>query len=431
MSLEVLPMLTILAGLTFYVVLAGADFGAAVWQVLAGRGPHAEEVREHAHESIAPVWEANHVWLIFVLTVMWTAYPTALGSLASTLYVAFFVAGIGIILRGAAYALRAGTSSRRQVLTIDAASAVASVITPFALGAAVGGIASGRVPVGNAAGDPWASWINPTSVMIGVLAVVSSAYIAAVFLAADAARRREAAVADAFRARALVAGLVAGALSLAGLVVLRGDARGLFDDLVGGAGLAGVAVSALAGAATLALVYTHRYETARYTAALAVAAIVASWAIAQSPTILPGLTIEEAAAPRDTLVAVLVAIAAGAVVLFPSLGLLFRLALGGRLGTAHGAGVAVTEAVAPDGSREPAGTAPALAGPRDLLLAARAGLLARSALACLVAGLGFLNVADAAWAHAVGVVALLAFVVLAFFAAIPALVAPDRLPRHG
>src|SRR5919199_4213386 len=99
-------MAIILAGLVLYVVLGGADFGAAVWQVLAGRGPHAEEIREHAHESMAPVWEANHVWLIFVLTVLWTAFPAAFGSIASTLSIALFVAGGGGFLRGAAHALR-------------------------------------------------------------------------------------------------------------------------------------------------------------------------------------------------------------------------------------------------------------------------------------------------------------------------------------
>src|SRR4051794_12165405 len=184
-------MVIVLIGLVLYVVLGGADFGAAVWQMLSGRGPHAAELREHAHESMAPVWEANHVWLIFVLTVMWTAFPVALGSIASTLAVPLFIAAIGIILRGAAYALRAGTSSPAQVKVIDMVSAISSVLAPFAPGAAVGGIASGRVPVGNARGNLITSWINPTSVVIGVLAVVTSAYLAAVFLAADAVRRDE------------------------------------------------------------------------------------------------------------------------------------------------------------------------------------------------------------------------------------------------
>jgi cytochrome d ubiquinol oxidase subunit II len=404
MLLDALPMVVILVGLVLYVVLAGADFGAALWQVLAGRGPRAEAIREHAHASMAPVWEANHVWLIFVLTVMWTAYPTALASIASTLYVPLFAAGIGIIVRGAAYALRTGTSSPRQLKAIDMASAISSLLTPFALGTVVGAVASGRVPVGNAAGDPVSSWLNPTSVAVGVLGTVASAYLAAVYLAADAMRRGEPEIAAEFRRRALAGGLVSGAVAVAGLVVLRADARGLFDALLRD-GLPAVVVSALAGVATLHAVLRGRYEAARYSSALAVAAVVAGWALAQSPRLLPGLTVEQAAAPRETLIALLVAVAAGALILFPSLALLFRLALGGRLG--HGA--EAPAAGAPAGGRVLAASAP--------------GLLGRAAAACLVAGIGFLNVADAGWAHAIGVAALLGFVVLGAAAALPELLA--------
>src|SRR3954469_6375232 len=188
MSFAEIPLLFVLGGLVLYVVLGGADFGAPLWQVTAGRGRLADKIREHAHNSMAPVWEANHVWLIFVLTVLWTAYPPAFGSIASTLAIALTAAAIGIIVRGAAYALRSGTRSDRELKSIDMASAVSSVLAPFALGAAVGGIASGRVPVGNAAGNLWSSWLNPTSIAIGLIAVAASTYMAAVFLAADARR---------------------------------------------------------------------------------------------------------------------------------------------------------------------------------------------------------------------------------------------------
>jgi cytochrome d ubiquinol oxidase subunit II len=402
MTLDALPLVVVLIGLVLYVVLAGADFGAALWEL--GRD---ERLSRHAHESMAPVWEANHVWLIFVLTVTWTAYPVAFGSLASTLCIPLFLAGLGIIARGSAYALRTATTSERQARMIDAGSAGASVITPFCLGAAIGGIASGRVPVGNAAGDLWTSWLNPTSAAIGVIAVANCAYVSAVFLAGDAQRRQDPIAADAFRSRALVCGGLSGLLAAVGLVVLHGDDRELFDGLIGGAGTVGVVVSVLAGAATLALIRARRYEPARLTAALAVAAIVAGWALAQKPQFLPGLTVEQAAAPRDALIAVLVAVAVGAVVLFPSLALLFRLALGGHLGP----GEAGPEAPAPR---------------PGVLRASRPGLLGRIAAGCLIAGVGFLNVADAGWALAIGVVALGAFVVLGFFAAVPALVAPPR-----
>jgi cytochrome d ubiquinol oxidase subunit II len=407
MSLEELPMVFVLLGLVFYVVLGGADFGAAIWQVVTGPGERGARIREHAHEAMGPVWEANHVWLIFVLTVTWTAYPAAFGSLASTLCVALFVAGLGIIVRGAAYALRSGSSDPREVGRIDAASAVSSVLTPFALGAAIGGIASGRVPFGNAQGDLITSWLNPTSILIGALAVVFCAYLAAVYLSADAVRRGHADLVAPFRTRALAAGTVAGALSIGGLVVLHEDAYQLYHELVAGDGLPALIVSVVAGLGTFALVVRGRFEPARYTAAVAVAAIVAGWALAQSPTFLPGLTVEEAAAPHDVLVAITVAVLGGAIILFPSLALLFRLTLGGRLGYAH---------------EEPA----AAPGPaRELVLAAAPGLLGRVAAACLVAGFGFLTVAEADWAHAIGVVALFGFIVAGFAATVPALLAAE------
>jgi cytochrome d ubiquinol oxidase subunit II len=396
-------MVFILLGLVFYIVLAGADFGAGIWELAPGAGERGERIRDHAHDAMAPVWEANHVWLIFVLTVTWTAYPAAFGSLASTLSVALFLAGLGIIVRGAAYALRSGTSQASEIRRIDTASAVSSIVTPFALGAAVGGLASGRVPYGNAKGDLITSWLNPTSILIGTLAVAFCAYLAAVYLCADAVRRGEPDLVPPFRTRALAAGAVAGVLSIAGLPVLHHDAPVLYHELVTGDGLPALVASVLAGLGTFALVLRGRFEPARYTAAVAVAAIVAGWALAQAPRFLPGLTIEQAAAPHDVLVTTVVAIVGGAIILFPSLVLLFRLTLGGRLG--HGA-----EHVA----REP--------GPRrELVLAAAPGLLGRVAAACLVAGFGLLTVAEAGWAHALGVVALFGFLVVGFAGAAPAL----------
>ncbi|HWE09736.1 MAG TPA: cytochrome d ubiquinol oxidase subunit II, partial [Solirubrobacteraceae bacterium] len=292
--LDTLPLVFILAGVVLYVVLGGADFGAGIWQMLSGPGRQGERIREHAHHSMGPVWEANHVWLIFVLTVTWTAYPTFLGSLASTLAAPFFIAGLGIILRGATYALRPGLSGGRRLILLEGVFALASLVTPFALGAAAGAIAAERVPVGNAAGDMFSSWLNPTSILIGLLAVAFSVYLAAVYLAADAARRDEADLEEAFRRRALVAGVIAGGLSLAGLIIVHANARSLYTGLVHGSALAVMIVSVLAGIATLALVYGRRFEIARASAALAVAAVISGWALARYPTLLPGLTVHQA-----------------------------------------------------------------------------------------------------------------------------------------
>ena len=126
MRLYNVPLVFALIGLGLYAVLAGADFGGGFWALTAGSGPAGERVRDHVHHSVAAVWEANHVWLIFVLTVVWTAYPVAFGSIASTLSVALIIAGFGIIVRGAAYALRSGTSSTAETRVVDTASGLSS-----------------------------------------------------------------------------------------------------------------------------------------------------------------------------------------------------------------------------------------------------------------------------------------------------------------
>ena len=409
MHLYDLPMICVLIGLALYTVLGGADFGAGLWQLTTLAIPHrtaeardrAEQIREHAHHAMGPVWEANHVWLIFVLTVTWTAYPAAFGAIASTLAVPLLLAGVGVIFRGATYALRSGTDRPRELGLIDTVFAAASFLTPFALGTMVGAIVSGRVPVGNAAGSLSASWLNPMSLLAGALAVALSAYMAAVYLAADARRHRERALADQFRRRALAAGVVAGALAIGGLPILHADAHRVFERLLAGPGLVGVALSVVGGVGTLVLVAARRYEIARISAALAVAGIIVGWALAQQPLLLAHLTLGQAAAPQSTIIALLAAIAMGATILFPSLGLLFGLLLRGRFDPHRSASEA-----------DVAGSA--------LTSTVTAGLSARVALAGLLGGVGFLTAADAPWAHIVGVVCLLVCAVFAVRAVDPA-----------
>src|SRR2546421_2204837 len=253
------PMVFILAGLVAYTVLAGADFGAGLWTLLAGGGRAGRAAtRDHARHAMGPVWEANHVWLIFVLVVFWTAYPVAFGSITSTMSIPLFIAAVGIILRGASYALRGQLEAARGQHPVENLFALSSILTPFALGTVVGGIASGRVPVGNAAGDPLTSWLNPTSVVLGALAVATGGYLAAVYLAADAHRLGARTLELDFRARALTSGLCAGPLALAGLLVVRSDAPALFRGLTSDGGLATVGVSAAAGLMTLFLVWRNK-----------------------------------------------------------------------------------------------------------------------------------------------------------------------------
>jgi cytochrome bd ubiquinol oxidase subunit II len=390
------PIILILVGLAAYAVLAGADFGAGLWTLFSGGGQagHAK-TREHSQHAMGPVWEANHVWLIFVLVVCWTAYPTAFASIMSTLSTPLYIAALGIILRGGAYALRGQLEGSAAARTVERVFALSSILTPFALGTVIGGIASGRVPVGNAKGDLVTSWLNPTSILIGVLTVAFSAYLAAVYLAADARRLGERSLEHDFRARALASGVVAGVIAFAGLFVVRHDARPLWNGLTSGAGLAMVCVSAVAGVLTLGLVARSRFGPARASAALAVAAIIAGWAASQEPRFLPGLSIHQAAAGHSTLIAIVVAAAAGAVVLVPSLYLLFHLFLHGRLlpGTSP---TAALVSIRSGGETDP---------PRGLV--PFAGV-------CLVAGAVLMVLVDSPWAHVVGILLLFACAASAF-----------------
>src|SRR2546423_1234496 len=276
------PMVFILVGIAAYTVLSGADFGAGLWTLVPGGGQaSAAATRDHTRHAIGPVWEANHVWLIFVLTVAWTCYPGAFGSIVSTL----------------------------------------------------------AVP-----------------------------------------------------------------LALAGLLVIRVSARPLWDGLTSGLGLALVIVSALAGVVTMVLVWLGRFGPARASAALAVAAVIAGWAAAQSPELLPGLTVAEAAAGRSTLIATIIGVAVGAVVLVPSLAVLYSLVLRGRLDTADDA------AASSGGAAGPGEVRPRAAGHR----APRGSLAPGVAVVTLVAGIGLLVFAEPAWANGLGAVALIACAVTVF-----------------
>jgi cytochrome d ubiquinol oxidase subunit II len=320
----------IFLGLTMYAVLGGADFGAGFWDLTAGGDRRGGPVRGLVQRSMSPVWEANHVWLIFVLVMAWTAFPLAFGAVFTTFLVPLFLAALGIIMRGTAFALRGQAATIREARVLGGIFALSSVILPFFLGTVLGGIAAGEVD----AADPQpsgAAWTGPTSIAAGVLAVLTGAYLSAVFLAADARRAELPELERAFRTRALGMGAVTGAVALGSLLVLRSDARPLFDGLTSGVGLVGVLISVAAGGVTLALIATWRFELARWTAAAAVAAMIGGWWLATRPEVLPGLSFREAAAPDATLTALVIAVGLGLLILVPSLWYLYRLVLAGTL----------------------------------------------------------------------------------------------------
>src|SRR3954452_16953371 len=213
MTLAVAVLALMWVGLTAYALFGGADFGAGFWDLFAGGADPGAPQRRLIEHSIGPVWEANHVWLIFVLVVLWTAFPPAFAAIASTLYIPLTLAAFGMIARGSAFAFRKTVSSFGLRRFFGAAFAISSLVTPFFLGAVAGGVASGRVPPGIAAGDILTSWLNPTSVLGGSLAVGTCAYLASVFLCADAVREGALDVLPRIRQQALISALVVGVVA--------------------------------------------------------------------------------------------------------------------------------------------------------------------------------------------------------------------------
>ena len=312
-------------GATLYALFGGADFGAGLWDLLAGDAERGERPRALIQRSLTPVWEANHVWLIFILVVLWTAFPEAFGAIMSTLYVPLALAALGIVLRGAGFAFRKSVESLPAQRALGASFAISSVMTPFFMGTVVGAIASGNVPAeGN--GEAFSSWLEPLPLLTGAMFVASGAYLAAIFLIADSRRDGDSEMEEYFRSRALWAAAAAGAFAVAGLFALNDEASSIFDRLVA-EGLPLVALSGACGTAVLIMLVRGRVRGLRPLAILAVAAVIWGWGVAQFPYLLPtSLDIATAAAPGPTLVSVLIVFCVAAVTILPALALLYSLA---------------------------------------------------------------------------------------------------------
>jgi cytochrome d ubiquinol oxidase subunit II len=317
-------------GVVAYAVLGGADYGAGFWDLTAGGAERGRRPRHLIDESLAPVWEANHVWLIFTLVMLWTGFPSAFAAIMTTLYIPLGLAALGMVARGAGFAFRKVLVRTDEQRVVGAAFAVSSVMTPFFLGTVAGGIASGRVPAGGY-GDPLASWINPTSLLGGVLAVLACAFTAAAFLTAEARRREDRELTVWFRRRAQVTAIVTGVVALAGIAILRADAPRLFHGLLT-RGLPLVVLSAACGLGALLLLHRAGPRVVQGLAVTAVGAVVVGWGVAQYPYLLgTHVSISAAAAPVPTLWALTVVAAAALLLVAPSMALLFVLEQRGRL----------------------------------------------------------------------------------------------------
>lgn len=323
MSLELVVAAALFAGVIIYAVLAGADFGTGFYDLTAGGAERGAAIRTRIDHSIGPVWEANHVWLIYVLVVWWTGFPRAFADVMTTLFVPLLLALLGIVLRGASFAFRkyADTLSRARLFGVVFASS--SIVTPFFFGTVAGGIASGRVPA-DGYGDLWTSWINPTSLFGGVIAVGTCAFLAGIFLTADAAGAGETELTEVLRRRSLIVGVVTGAVVFAGLVPVMHDAPTLSDGLLTtGAPL--IVLSFLAGVASLLFLLRRAFALARVASVIAVASVVAGWGAGQYPWFLVDeLTVSQAAGADSTLQALLVVVALAVILVGPSLALLIH-----------------------------------------------------------------------------------------------------------
>jgi cytochrome bd ubiquinol oxidase subunit II len=336
-----MPVEMLVAGLGIialvaYAVLGGADFGGGIWDLFA-TGPRKYAQRDAIAHAMGPVWEANHVWLIFVIVIIFSAFPAAYAALSIALFLPFHLVLLGIILRGAAFVFRAYSPQSARTTGSDTAGrrwgavfGAASVLTPLLLGMCLGAVSSGGIVIQDGAvqydGAP--PWLAPVALLMGALALSLCAYLAAVFLANETAG----ALREDFRTRALLAGTAVVALSAVALPVIRSQAPHLWDGLIGGPATPVLVPGVIAALLSGWWLRQRRYRLARISSVVQIACLLAGWAIAQSPYIIyPGLTLGAAAAPRSTLLFILWSTPFGMALLIPSLWYLFRVFKGEHL----------------------------------------------------------------------------------------------------
>jgi cytochrome d ubiquinol oxidase subunit II len=314
----------LVVSLIAYALLGGADYGGGVWDLLAS-GHTAQRQRHTIAHAIGPVWEANHVWLIVAIVIVFTGFPRAFAAVSTYLHVPLLLVLIGIVLRGSAFVFRAyGPDDPRHERFWGRVFAIASTATPFFLGVIVGALTEGRLPnspAGSFVAVYVTPWLSAFSIAVGLLALVLFGYLAAVYLTLEA---HDADEREAFRMRALISGAVVGALALIVLLLAASDVR---DALIASAWALPLHVATGTSAlAAFALLWFKRFEAARLAAVSQVAFILWGWALAQYPyAIRPYLTLADASAPANVQVMLLQVLGIGAVLLVPSLLYLFAM----------------------------------------------------------------------------------------------------------
>jgi cytochrome d ubiquinol oxidase subunit II len=309
-----------------YAVLGGADFGGGIWDFFAF-GPLAERQRHLIGQALGPVWEANHVWLIFLIVGLFTAFPLAFSVLSTALIVPFTLALIGIVLRGAAFIFRAHAEEAGTLGKVwGRIFSTASIITPFLFGTAAAAVASGQVRVsgGRVQTDLLAGWTTPFALTIGALALTLCAVLAAVNLMIEAQNSNDVELVEAFRRRAMIAGAITLVLDAIAFILSPVQAPLLWNGMLNHA-LPVVIATGLIGVGAAVSLFLRRYRLARVLAFTATAFIFASWGVSQFPYLVPvAVTIQTAASPPFTLLALLIGTSIGMALLLPSLWLLFH-----------------------------------------------------------------------------------------------------------
>jgi cytochrome d ubiquinol oxidase subunit II len=309
-----------------YALFGGADFGGGIWDLLAGSAKRGAAPRELIDESITPVWEANHVWLVFVLVLVWTAFPPAFAAIMTALFVPLSLSLLGIVLRGVGFAFRHTAARLRIRQLTGAVFAGASLITPFFLGTVIGAIVTGQVPV-HPAGNVLAAWTSPTAILTGFLFDAACAYVSAVFLVLEARQRGHPDLMRYFSLRATAAGVLTGALAGGTFAELSVSTPYVFGRLTGIA-LPLVAISIAAGITVLGMLWLRWYHALflRATAAIAVATVVWGWGLAQYPYLFPtSLRLAAGSAPTGSLVALFVVAGLALLLVAPGFALLYYL----------------------------------------------------------------------------------------------------------
>ena len=328
MGPDFIILIIMMVALGLYGVLGGADFGAGVWEFTTCLDDDKRD-RQLISDAIGPVWEANHVWLVFVLIIMFNGFPLAFAAVSRALWIPLLLALVGIVFRGAGFVVRAYAEGADWLRNLASTFfALGSTLTPFFMGTAIGAVSTGTLPIaadGTYSGNQLTDWITPLSLFSGILAVGLCSYLAAVYLTREASLRADPGLLKTWRSRALATGIWIGILAWLGLAMCKLEAPILWSGLVA-RGWPLILLSVLTGLSSLKALRSNKFRRANLLAAMAVAAVLLGWGLGTYPAlVLPHVTIQNSKAPDVVLWSMASCILAGSGLLFPALWYLMRI----------------------------------------------------------------------------------------------------------